>query len=279
MVKALLFFFLCTTSLACAQITIDSVVTQQTSKILQEELVKSSESTNYSIYEISADETPILNIPATHEKTQFFHRFYFKQNDRNSVIQNEQDVRSIVSMDIKNIFPKEIADSVMIARIGIEYESRNGDVRIVGALTKLHRLVDGIPERGESYIFMYYDSCSNLKNIEIKWNTHKEIFIPEVLSKQQNMASQSIVLNKKISELGETLKKENIQGHLYKAIKSWHLKKDDKGIKYLVPSITYLGTYVENKTNRYLSFDIDIHSPEKSNLSHTEICSTKGLQK
>lgn len=276
MVKALSFFFLCTATLACAQITVDSLVSQQTSKILQDEFAKSAD---YPIFEIIGDETPVLNISAAHEKTESFHRFYFELNDRNSAIQNEQDVRTIAAQDIKRIFPKKIADSVMMARIGLEYESRNGEIRIVGALAMLHRLIDGYPERGESYIFMYYDSSSNLKNIEIKWNSYKKDSITDNQSRLQKIESQSNVLSQKISELGESLKRENIQGRLYRVIRSWHLKKDDKGGKYLVPSITYLGTYVENKTKRYLSFDIDIYNPEKTNLTHTEICSSKGAQK
>lgn len=276
MVKALSFFFLCTATLACAQITVDSLVSQQTSKILQDEFAKS---TDYPIFEIIGDETPVLNISAAHEKTESFHRFYFELNDRNSAIQNEQDVRTIAAQDIKRIFPKKIADSLMMARIGLEYESRNGKIRIVGALAMLHRLIDGFPERGESYVFMYYDSSSNLKNIEIKWNTYKKDFITDNQSRQQNLELQSNELNKKISELGKPLTKDNIQGNLYKAIKSWRLKKDIHGIKYLVPSITYLGTYAEDGRNRYFSFDIDIHNTETSNLSHTDICYSNGEQK
>lgn len=272
-------FFLCTVSLACAQITVDSIATQQISRILHDEFAKLSETADYPIYKISGDETPVLNIPATYEKTQSFHRFYFEQNNRNTIIQNEQDARSIAVQDIKRVFPKKIADSLMMARIGLEYESRNGEVRIVGALVMLNRLIEGIPERGESYVFMHYDSSSNLKNIEIKWNTYRKDFITDNLSRQQNIESQNNVLKKKVSELGESLKKENIKGQLYKAFRSWHLKKGDNGVKYLVPCITYLGTYVENKTNRYLSFDIDIHNPENSIFSHTDICSSNGIQK
>lgn len=275
MVKALSFFFLCTATLACAQITVDSLVSQQTSKILQDEFAKS---TDYPIFEIIGDETPVLNISAAHEKTESFHRFYFELNDRNSAIQNEQDVRTIAAQDIKRIFPKKIADSLMMARIGLEYESRNGDERIVGAIVMLNRLIDGFPERGESYVFMYYDSISNLKNIEIKWNTYRRNFITDNPSMQQNIESQRNALNKKIFELGKHLARDNIQGQLYKVIKSWHIKNDTSGNKYLVPSITYLGTFADNGRNRYFSFDIDIHNPEKSSISSSEICFNNGAE-
>ena len=275
MLKKTIILFFCFFIFANAQITVDSIVMQQAADILRNEFSQMENKSEYPAYEIYGEETPVLSVSSTYEKNDFSHKFYIQQNYRKMGIKNEAEIRSLANEDVKKFFSKNISDSVRVTRVGIEYEERNKNTRIVGAIAMLHRLVDGVPKRGESYIFMYYDSLANLKEIEMKWNKHKKHVLIESMSLRQNENIRNVIFNQKVDEINESLKREKIQGRLYNAFKSWHLKSGDNGKKLLVPSITYLGLYFENGKNRYFSFDIDIFNPRSTNLTQSEICSSK----
>lgn len=259
-------------SLIHAQFVSKPAVLEQINAFLQED-VDTVDST-YTVLEVIGKEKLSLNVNAVVEEFDGRYVVQLNSSSRKIKLQEESVLRNFVADDLKHVFGNDVFKSCQITRVGFEHQQRNGHSEIVGGVVMVHQLVHGHLVRGPAYIFMFYDALSNLKMIEYSWIQTEKKVVKNLARNTDVKQLHKSMLTQKMSEISESLTKENTRGELYKAVRSWRMMTDSIGINVLVPSITYLGKYDDAGTMRYVSFDID-EFPAKSEAFKPEICSKR----
>lgn len=183
-----------------------------------------------------------------------------KENRRNKPLPAEAELRQIATSEIKRIVPSDIADSVAITTVGYEMEQRdNGEPRVVGGFVRFHRLLNGLPVRGNSsYLELTFDSLSNLTDAEIRWPKYKEVRVKTRKTRNQleskHRGNLDHVLNQMDAALGDN--ERNIEVEIYEAKETFRSWIAPNGDALLVPAITYVGKNRNSAKNEPCIFDI-----------------------
>ncbi len=247
-------------SLIHAQLTIKPEVFLQAETSLRKYMDEGTPSCF--VYEITGKEKiPMkVNVPVDEVAGRYVVLMNSRSKTERIYSQNENKLRSIALEDIKKYFVDEVSDSYKITRVGFEYEQKNEKIDIVGAFVMFHQLVEGLPVRGDAFIYMYYDAFSNIKKIEYSWLRTEKKVLSENECYVDDVSQHRNRLMQKVVEVNEDMERENVRGVLYDAILSWRMVSNDTGNNILIPSVIYLGHFDDLGITRYLSFDIVLFS-------------------
>lgn len=260
-------------SMVHAEFVLKTDVLQRTEKLLQRSMEKKS--LDYVAYEVVGTEKLAVNVDSPAEELDGRYIIQLNSNSRKSKLQDEKGLLQLASKDLKTLFSDDVSNSSKITRVGFEYQQRNDEIEIVGGIVMVHQLVQGLPVRGSSFIFLHYDGLSNLKRIEYNWLKVKKKIAKRTTLRAEPVKFHEKMLKQKTAEISDELVKANMHGELYDAVQSWRMMTDSTGKSVLVPSVTYLGRFEDSGRMRYVTFDIDEFSTD---LEHTktEICTKKG---
>lgn len=170
-------------------------------------------------------------------------------------------MRNTAKQDIKSLLPKEIYDSCAVTNVGIEFEQKNKEnPKPISSTVFMHRIVDGTPVRGNSYIQLHYDSNGNLFEFYIYWPKYRKKNVSSLLSSKEQSEAHIKLLNLQIDEINQSIAKEKapVKGELKKSVrtlKTWH---SGIGAKYLIPNVTYIGKYTSENEDQSIIVDIPL---------------------
>ncbi|WP_294958645.1 hypothetical protein [uncultured Fibrobacter sp.] len=161
--------------------------------------------------------------------------------------------------DIKSMLPKDITDSCAITSVGYEYEQRDSsEPRIVGSMIAAHRILDGIPVRGSSYVLMSYDSTGNLAYMDIQWDKYNKVHAKSTVE----IAKRNKIHRNEFNELVETItqdfKENDLRGSLDNSAQTLTALENENGEVMLVPSVTFIGQYSSNESDESIPMTFDI---------------------
>lgn len=259
-------------SLIHAQFVVKPEVLERVDEFLKKDV--DTEESSYTVYEVLGKEKLSLKVDAAIEEIDGRYVIQVNSSSRKVKLGEESALRKFATDDLKFVFGDDVFKSCLITRVGFEYQQRNDKSEVVGGVVMVHQLVQGLPVKGSSFVFMFYDALSNLKMIEYSWVQTEKKVVKNLARNTDVKQRHKSMLTQKMSEISESLTKENTRGELYKAVRSWRMMTDSIGKNVLVPSITYLGKYDDAGTVRYVSFDID-EFPAKSEAFKPEICSKR----
>ena len=189
-----------------------------------------------------------------------FHRFTLSNKSKKKrALASEKEMRLRAMDDIKSMLPKDITDSCAITSVGYEYEQRDSsEPRIVGSMIAAHRILDGIPVRGSSYVLMSYDSTGNLAYMDIQWDKYNKVHAKSTVE----IAKRNKIHRNEFNELVETItqdfKENDLRGSLDNSAQTLTALENEKGEVMLVPSVTFIGQYSSNESDESIPMTFDI---------------------
>ena len=249
-------FFL--SNMVFAQITIDPLIFNQLEEKNQKTLKKvvnnqffASKTTNdqfegYVVYEV-LNERFAKNIPNFKRiRAEGFERYVVLSEKKRKIALQDQTMRTVAMKDVKQLLPKEISDSCSVTSVGFDYMKRNNDsVQVISSTVFLHRIVDGVPVRGGAFIQIEYDSNGILKQFDMYWPKYRRKKVRGYLSREDQMLMQKKQLNEMVKMINQDILEQGlpVKGELKKTYKTLKFWASDAGEKYLIPNVTYTGSY------------------------------------
>lgn len=267
-----LFFLFLWPCITAAQITISPEILNQlgdSQKILLkkgdnqifESKKTNSETGNNVIYEVSTDRfsKKITNFKKV--SADGFERYVALTKRKRNIKLQEQTMRETAMKDAKLFLPKEISDSCAVTSVGFDYMKKNEDApQIVGSTVIFHRIVDGIPVRGGAFIQIEYDSSGTLEQFDIYWPKYRRKNVQSFLSKNDRLTTHEKRLKERVNLVNQDILDQgvSVKGELnksYKTLKSWI---SETGELYLIPNMTYVGSFNTETDKQALIIDVPL---------------------
>lgn len=190
-----------------------------------------------------------------------FERYEVISKKKRKIVLKEQNLRKIAMQDVKSHLPREISDSCSVTAVGFDYEQRIGNpAQVVGSTVFLHRIVDGIPVRGGSFIQIEYDSDGSLERFDIYWPTYRRKLVHGYLSKSEQVSLHQKNLNESVKRINQEIMEQGapVKGELKKAYMTLRSWTSEAGGKYLIPNVTYVGTFDSENGEQSLIVDVPL---------------------
>lgn len=195
------------------------------------------------------------------EEEEDYTSFHFNGKLNNKHLPQESEMRAIAQKEVQLILPSEIADSCSVTVVGYEYQQRDQDsVQVVGSTIIMHRLIDGLPVRGGSYIELFFDSTTTLLTLNIKWPKYKQKRILSKSTLQEQKENHQNKLDSYINHLNEETSAQGIiiEGEITQAVSTIKEWQDLSGKRMLVPAITYIGECTEQGKKHPVILDLPV---------------------
>jgi hypothetical protein len=265
MFKVKILVILCLANTLFAQISVDDQARFEIRKtnVLAKKSDKSIDE-NY-IYEVVDDRFAGV-VPKT-KKISFsnYDRFEILSKTRRRVALNDKNMRAAALRDVKDLLPKEVGDSCAVTAVNLEYEQKdNGNPRVVASSVLLHRKIDGISVRGNSFINMEYDSDGNLTRFDMRWPKYQKRTVRSRLSVNEIQKSHNELLNQRVEIVNKDIEESKVavKGKIKKSYRTLSSIKGSMGEEYLIPSVTYVGSFNGNDDDNEIPIVIDVPMDE-----------------
>lgn len=222
---------------------------------------KISETDNNVIYEVSTDHFSKKLKNFKKISADGFERYIALVKTKRNTILQEHAMRELAMKDVKSFLPKEISDSCAVTSVGFDYMKKNDETpQIVGSTVFFHRILDGTPVRGGAYIQIEYDSSGTLEQLDIYWPKYRRKNVQSFLSKNNQMAMHEKRLKEQVNIVNQDILDQGIsvKGELkksYKTLKSW---ASETGEIYLIPNMTYVGSFNTEIGEQALIIDVPL---------------------
>jgi hypothetical protein len=252
-------------SAAQAQLTVSEKIYQQMQARESKNALMKSRSSNSPeayIYTIagSREFKPGKNFKV--EKLDNSHRFTPMNKKKSKTRRkkwSDSEMRTQALADIKKILPKDIADSCAITSVNYEFEQRDdNEPRTVGSIVMVHRLLDGSPVRGNSYVLANYDSTGNLSYMDVQWDVFNKIPAKSTLNTTKKNEKFKTNFSKLVENVSEDFKKHELKGSFDNSVESFSTIENQDGTVMLVPSITFIGQYSNKEEEHSIPMIFDI---------------------
>lgn len=172
---------------------------------------------------------------------------------------SEKEMRVQAMSDIKSLLPKEVADSCSVTSVGFVYEQRdNKGPRTVGSVVMAHRILDGVPVRGSSYIMVDYDSTGNVSYVDIEWDVYNKMPAKSTVDVVKRNKVHRADFEKLVESVSEDLVEKECNGRLDNSVQTLSAIQYENGDVMLVPSVTFIGQYSKNDSDEFLPMTFDI---------------------
>ena len=195
------------------------------------------------------------------KKLEDFHRFTINKKKKKRPLASEDVMRIRAMDDIKAILPKDVADSCAITSVGYDYLIiDSSEPRIVGSTIMVHRKLDGLPVRSDSYILVNYDSTGNMSYMDVRWEKYNKVSAASTidLSKRSKIHRQEF--NDMVESISKNLKEKKLRGSLDNSVQTLASFKNEKGEVMLFPSVTFIGQYSTTDSDESIPMTFDIPS-------------------
>ena len=250
-------------SMSHAQLTVSEKIYQQMDARENPRVLMKSQnavSQNTYIYTIAGSRDFKSGKDFQVKKLDAFHRFTIsKKNRKKRSLASENEMRIRAMDDIKTILPKDVSDSCDITSVGYEYEQRDANKpRVVGSMVMAHRKLDGIPVRGSSFVLMSYDSTGNLSYMDVQWDKYNKIPAKSTIDVTKRNKVHREEFGNLIESISEELKVNNLRGSLDNSVQILMSTKNENGEAMLVPSVTFIGQYSANDSDKSIPMTFDI---------------------
>ena len=190
-----------------------------------------------------------------------FERYEAISKKERKLILKEKNMREVAMSDVKSFLPKEISDSCSVTAVSFDYEKRNDDLpRIVGSTVFLHRIVDGVPVRGGSFIQMEYNSNGALERFDMYWPKYRRKIVRGYMSKSERMSAHKKHLNESVDRINQEILDQRVpvKGELKKSYVTFRSWTSETGSKYLIPNVTYVGSFDSENGEQSLVVDVPL---------------------
>ena len=196
------------------------------------------------------------------EKLGDFHRFVPNNKNKNKKRRakwSDDEMRSQAMADIKSFLPKDVTDSCVISSVNYVFQKRDeNDPRIVGSLVMAHRVLDGIPIRGSSYVLLNYDSTGNVSFADVEWDIYNKVPAKSTVDVAKRNEIHRADFNQLVESLSEELLENERKGSLYNSVQTLSEIQSANGESLLVPSVTFIGRYSTKNSDESIPMTFDI---------------------
>lgn len=196
------------------------------------------------------------------KKLDDFHRFTVnKKNKKKLHLASEDEMRIRAMDDIKAILPKDVADSCAITSVGYDYlMTDSSESRIVGSTVMVHRKLDGMSVRSNSYILVNYDSTGNMSYMDVRWEKYNKISAKSTVDKSKRSKIHRQEFNDMVESVSRNLKEKKLRGSLDNSVQTLASFENEKGEVMLLPSVTFIGQYSTTDSDESFPMTFDIPS-------------------
>jgi len=182
-----------------------------------------------------------------------------KKNRRRRVKWSDDEMRSQAIADIKSYLPRDVADSCSITSVGYDYEQRDdNEPRIVGSTVMAHRILDGSPVRGSSYVMMSYDSTGTVSYMDVDWDLYNKVVAKSTIGAAQRNENLREDFSELVESISDKFEEQNVRGRLDNAVETLSALKNEEGVTILVPTLTFIGQYSEGDDGHDMPMTFDI---------------------
>lgn len=193
-------------------------------------------------------------------KLDNFYRFTLNNKIKSKIFfKSENAMRKRAMEEIKALLPQEVSDSCAITSVGYEYEKRDSaDARIVGSVVMAHRLLDGFPVRGSSYVLMSYDSTGNLNYLDVHWDKYDKIYAKSTVDVKKRNEIHRQEFNELIETISKDFKEKKLRGSIDNSVQTLISLENENGEIILAPNVTFIGQYSANNSDDSIPMIFDI---------------------
>jgi len=196
------------------------------------------------------------------EKLGDFHRFVPNKKNKSKkrrVKWSDEEMRSQAMTDIKSFLPKDVADSCAITSVGYVFQKRDeNNPEIVGSLVMAHRILDGVPVRGNSYVLLNYDSTGNVSFADVEWSIYNKVPAKSTVDVVKRNETHRKDFDELVESISEDFSEKELRGSLYNSVQTLSEIQYTDGEVVLVPSVTFIGQYSTKNGDESIPMTFDI---------------------